>query len=232
MPMDPLHLRRHLDDLRGRIAFLRAMLPDNPSYRLWLGDVIEVAHAAVQAVGVPDEQRVELPSLHVVEHLLEAGTFHAAVSRSVVVVVARYNFPPEPVGQGARQYLAGASFSDRCAFVAGDFFEAVPPGGDVYILKSIIHDWNDERCGGILRNCHQALKPGARLIVIERVVPAKLEPRADHLSNALMDLHMLRVLGGRERTENEFRELLANGGFRMMRIAPGGAYDVIEAIVA
>lgn len=134
--------------------------------------------------------------------------------------------------EAARENLADLGVADRCEFIAGSFFESVPAGADAIIMKSIIHDWNDERCVRILQNCHRALKPGARLMVIDRIVPDKLEPTADHLDIVLMDLNMLRGPGGCERTESEFGELLAKGGFRMTRVVPAGRYNVIEAAVA
>jgi SAM-dependent methyltransferase len=135
--------------------------------------------------------------------------------------------------KGAGKNFVDAGVADRAEFLGGSFFESVPSGvADAIVMKSIIHDWNDERCVRILQNCHRALKPGARLIVIDRVVPEKLEPNADHLSTALSDLNMLRGPGGCERTEREHRELLAKGGFRMTRCVPAGRIAVIEATVA
>jgi hypothetical protein len=134
--------------------------------------------------------------------------------------------------EAAVKNLAALGVADRCKFIAGSFFESVPAAADAIIMKSIIHDWNDERCVRILQNCHRSLKPGARLLVLDRVMPNKLEPTADHLAAVLSDLNMLRGPGGCERTENEHRELLVKGGFRMTRIVPIGRLSVIEAAVA
>lgn len=133
--------------------------------------------------------------------------------------------------EGARKDLAAAGIADRCEFIAGSFFDSVPAGADAIIMKSIIDSWNDERCVRILRNCHSALKPDARLMVIERIVSEKLNPTTDNLDIVLMDLNMLRLPGGCERTESEHRELLAKGGFRMRRVVPADRYNVIEAAV-
>lgn len=133
--------------------------------------------------------------------------------------------------EGARKNLAVSGVADRCEFIAGSFFDSVPAGADAIIMKSIIHDWNDERCVRILQNCHRALKLGTRLMVVDRIVPDKLEPTADHRDITLTDLTMLRGPGGCERTESEHRELLAKGGFRMARVVPAGRYSVIEAAV-
>ena len=134
--------------------------------------------------------------------------------------------------EAAVRNLATLGVADRCKFIAGSFFESVPAGADAIIMKYIIHDWNDERCVQILQNCHRSLKPGARLLVLDRIMPNKLEPTADHLAAVLADLNMLRGPGGCERTENEHRELLLKGGFRMTRIVPIGRVSVIEAAIA
>jgi ubiquinone/menaquinone biosynthesis C-methylase UbiE len=131
--------------------------------------------------------------------------------------------------EGARKNLSDAGVADRCQFIGGSFFESVPAGADAIVMKSIIHDWNDERCVRILQNCHRVLQRGARLMVIDRVVPERLEPTAENLSAVMSDLNMLRGPGGCERTESEFRGLLEKAGFRLRRVVPGGRYSVIEA---
>jgi O-methyltransferase domain/Dimerisation domain len=130
---------------------------------------------------------------------------------------------------GALKNLAALGVADRCKFIGGSFFESVPVGADAIIMKYIIHDWNDQRCVQIFRNCHRALKPGARLLVVDRIMPTRLEAAPDHLAVALADLNMLRGPGGCERTEDEHRGLLARGGFRLNRIVPFGRTSVIEA---
>lgn len=122
-----------------------------------------------------------------------------------------------------------AGVADRFEFVAGSFFEPLPSRADAIMMKSIIHDWNDERCVRILHNCRCVLQRGARLIVIDRVVPDKLEPNVENLSVVMSDLNMLGGIGGCERTESEFRDLLAMGGFHMKCVVPAGRYSVIEA---
>jgi hypothetical protein len=129
--------------------------------------------------------------------------------------------------EGARKTLSEVGVSDRCEFIAGSFFDSVPSGADAIMMKSILHDWSDERCVRILHNCHCVLQRGARLIVIDRVMPEA--PNADDLSVVLSDLNMLRSVGGCERTEGEFRDLLAKGGFRMECVVPAGRYAVIQA---
>ncbi len=131
--------------------------------------------------------------------------------------------------EGAKKNISDAGVGDRCEFVAGSFFESVPSGADAIVMKSIIHDWNDERCLRILENCHCVLKPGARLMLIDKVIPEKLEPGGSDLFVYLDDLNMLRGPGGGERTPSEFRALLAQANFSLRRMIPTGRYSVIEA---
>jgi hypothetical protein len=97
----------------------------------------------------------------------------------------------------------GIFAEDRCELVAGDFFDGVPEGGDAYLLKGIIHDWNDEVAVEILRNCRRAIRPDGTLILLDTVLTGSDDP-----ARALMDLLMMVVTGGRERTELELRSLL------------------------
>jgi hypothetical protein len=126
----------------------------------------------------------------------------------------------------ARPLLEKAAVADRCELMAGDFFATVPRGGDVYILKKVIHDWDDDRATAILRNCRAAMGETARLLLIETIVPPGNEPS----SAKLLDLLMLIYAGGRERTETEYRALLAGADFDMRRIisTPAGI-NIIEA---
>lgn len=133
--------------------------------------------------------------------------------------------------EGGRRHIEEAGLAGRCEFVAGDFFESVPAGGDAYVLKSVIHDWNDERGLLILRNCRRALAGGARLVLVERVLPDRLDTSTDHRAVVRSDLHMLVALAAKERTESEFRALLESAGFRVSRVLPIGAtFSVIEAL--
>ena len=131
--------------------------------------------------------------------------------------------------EGARRHLEQAQLSDRCEFVAGDFFQSVPRGADAYVLKSVIHDWNDEKSGEILRNCRDAMGPGARLLLVERVLPMRWETSAAHQSTARSDLTMLVALAAQERTEDEFRKLLDSAGFELTRVCQAGMVSVLEA---
>jgi hypothetical protein len=118
--------------------------------------------------------------------------------------------------------------ADRCDFEPGDFFESVPAGGDIYLLKSVIHDWDDDRSRTILARCRAALAPGARLLVLEWIMPDRASP-AD-VGIAGTDLNMMVMVGGQERTEAEYRALLASAGLRVTRVIPTGAMSVIESV--
>lgn len=110
--------------------------------------------------------------------------------------------------------LDAAGVAGRCDVVGGDFFETVPQGGDVYLLKSVIHDWDDGRASAILASCRRAMTPKARLLIIERIVPAG----NTFAASKWMDLNMLVAIGGRERTEEEYRQLCGTAGLTVTRV--------------
>jgi hypothetical protein len=136
-------------------------------------------------------------------------------------------FDQPHVVAGADEVLAAMQVADRCRTVSGDFFQDVPRGGDAYLLSKIIHDWSDASATTILRACHRAMDGRGRLLLIEYVVPPGNHP---HPAKT-MDLQMLVMLdGGRERTAEEFRTLLADAGFTLTRIVPAeDGNSVIEA---
>jgi hypothetical protein len=118
------------------------------------------------------------------------------------------------------------SHQARLELAGGDFFEAVPAGGDLYLLKFVLHDWDDERSGEILNNIRRVIDPSGRLVAVEIVLPPMNEP---HIG-PLIDLNMMVMTGGAERTEVEYRDLLAKSGFRMERVAATRTpFSVIEA---
>jgi orsellinic acid C2-O-methyltransferase len=136
---------------------------------------------------------------------------------------------PHAVG-GAKSRVAEAGLTSRCGFLEGNFFESVPGGADAYILKNIIHDWDDPKCKLILENCGRAMAGRGRLLLIERVMPARLAVSDDHRAITRNDLTMLVAHAARERTETEIRDLLNTAGFRVNRILPAGmAFSIIEA---
>jgi ubiquinone/menaquinone biosynthesis C-methylase UbiE len=134
------------------------------------------------------------------------------------------------VTAGATALLQSGRVADRCRIVSGDFFASVPEGGDAYIMKHIIHDWDDERATQILRNCHRAMQPGGKVLIVDAVIP----PGNGAHFGKLLDLEMLVLTPrGRERTQAEFRELLKRSGFRLRRVVPTETHlSVVEGVRA
>ncbi len=154
--------------------------------------------------------------------LLLAGVLRANLNVQGVL------FDLPHVTEGANQALKDEGVAERVEISVGDFFETVPAGADAYMMKHIIHDWDDERSLKILRNIHRAIAADGKVLLIETVVPAGNEP---HLGK-LFDLEMLVSPGGVERTEEEFRELLSQAGFRLTRVVPTKSHlSIIEAVV-
>jgi hypothetical protein len=133
----------------------------------------------------------------------------------------------------ARGYLAERGVLDRCELVEGDFFRAVPRGGDVYLVKSVLHDWPDDRCLQILGHCRGAMDSRARLLMIEYVLPARVTHTPEALPALLLDLIMLTYAGGRERTQAEYEQLLDRAGLRLVSTtALESGPSVLEAVPA
>jgi hypothetical protein len=129
----------------------------------------------------------------------------------------------------ARANLEGAGLAGRCRVEAGSFFDSVPAGADAYLLRHIIHDWDDEKSVAILQRCRQALGGAGKLLVVEGVVPPGNEPSV----SKFFDLSMMVVPGGMERTEEEYRRLYESAGFRLTRIVPTRTWiSVIEGVPA
>lgn len=115
----------------------------------------------------------------------------------------------------------------RMSIVSGDFFKTVPKGGDVYLLKSVIHDWDDAESEKILKNCHSAMSSESKLLLVEVV----LQPEDRSIYANCMDLLMLAVTGGKERSLESFRQMLDHAGFEMQRVIPTETeFSIIEAI--
>jgi len=120
-----------------------------------------------------------------------------------------------------------AALGDRCEVMGGDFFESIPARGDAYLLSHVIHDWDEERALTILRNCREAMGSGGRLLLIEMVIPPGGEPHP----GKMLDVMMLSLTGGMERTEAEYSELLQRAGLRLTRVIPTQTpVSIIEAV--
>jgi hypothetical protein len=118
---------------------------------------------------------------------------------------------------------------DRCTLASGDMFSSVPAGADAYIMKHIIHDWPDDACIEILKSCRKGVNPGGKLLVVDCVI----QPGNDFSPGKFLDLQMLIFPSGRERTEAQFRELLAAAGWKLSRVIPTVAQDsIVEGLPA
>lgn len=116
----------------------------------------------------------------------------------------------------APQSLEDAELLDRCDLVGGDFFDAVPSGGDIYVFKRILHDWDDETCVKLLQRCREVIPHEGRLLVVDAVIP----PGNDPHPAKIVDMVMMSVLPGRERTEQELSTLLTTAGFTLNQVIP------------
>ena len=155
--------------------------------------------------------------------LLAAILEAAPRARGVLVDLAH-------VTEVARRNLAERGLAERAEVVTGNMFESVPAGGEAYVLKWILHDWDDAACVAILKNVRAAIGPEGRLLIVDRVLPERTEASVAMRTAMMADLLMLIHLTGRERTEREFRALLEASGFRLARVVPTGTQlSVIEA---
>ena len=163
-------------------------------------------------------------------HVVDVGGGQGLLLRAVLSAVPTARgvlFDLPPVVAQAHAPLQEAGLADRCEVVGGSFFDPVPAGGDLYMLKHIVHDWSDEKSLAILRRVREAIADDGRLLLLEMVIPDHHGP----YHGKILDLEMLVLTdGGRERTEEEFRALLAQAGFELTRVvATPGPICVVEA---
>jgi hypothetical protein len=189
----------------------------------------ELFDQAMQGVhGRETEAVVEAYDFSGIRMLADIGGGNGSV---ITAILRRYPtmrgilFDLPNVAKRAGANIAAAGLSARCQVVAGSFFESVPAGADAYMMRHIIHDWDDEQSVTILRNCRQAMGQGGKLLVVEGVVPPGNEPSV----SKFFDLAMLVSPGGMERTAQEYRDLFEAAGFRLVRIVPTKTWvSVIE----
>lgn len=165
-----------------------------------------------------------------IEQLVDVGGGQGIL---VASIASRYPgargvlFDRPSVVEEATRVFRDMNVSDRCRVVVGDFFESVHGGADAYLLSSVIHDWDDEHALKILRNCRRAMNGRGKLLLVECVIPDSGGP----LFSKLIDLQMLVVTGGRERTQSQFESLLAAAGFRLNKVVQTAVPEcVIEAV--
>jgi hypothetical protein len=129
-------------------------------------------------------------------------------------------FDLPPAALRATNNIAASGLGARCQAVGGDFFQTVPDGGDAYLLKHVIHDWNDEKASAILRSCRRAMPAHGKLLIVEGVYPRRIDQSLASRGAAANDVNMLVSTGGRQRSEAEFRSLYDAAGFTLTRIVP------------
>ena len=160
------------------------------------------------------------------ERIVDVGGGHGRLLAGILSANPRlcgvlYDLPAVVVDASA---VRQEPISQRCEIIGGDFFKGVPAGADAYMLKGIIHDWNDEAALKILKNCRRAIHPDGRLLVVDAVLTRSTDP-----TTALMDMLMMVLTRGRERTESEFRSLLQEAGFSMVQVIGAAGVSIIES---
>ncbi|CAN5197193.1 methyltransferase [soil metagenome] len=219
-----------LDSVRtGEPAAMKAL---GKPYFDWLGDHPDAAEIFNKAMSSGATQRLPtllpLPLWESATRVVDVG---GGDGTAVAALLTKYPhlegvvFDLPHVKDEAEATMAAAGLNDRSEFVDGSFFESVPDSGDVYVLLQILHDWSDEEATRILRTVRKSMGDADRLVVLELIVPDEKGPHP----SVLLDLQMLVLLGGRERTEDEWRKLLAGGGFEVERISSGERASALEA---
>jgi hypothetical protein len=233
---DPLHYRSYANlmhsvktgETTGKVTVGKELfeyLKDHPEESaIFNAAMVNLTHMFVPAI-------LEAYDFEGTQTLVDVGGGHGSV---LATIIRRYPnmkgilYDLDHVIRGAEPYLKSAGVFERCRTIAGNFFDSVPSGGDTYIMKNIIHDWDDERALTILRNIRSALPDRGKLLLLEIV----LAPGGDPLGS-LADIEMMALPGGRERTVEEYRQLLSRAGLRLTRIVPTKSpQSVIEAVPA
>jgi hypothetical protein len=168
-----------------------------------------------------------------IKQLVDVGGGHGFLIAAVLQAYPTMQgilFDRPEVVSNARAMLDEQGLTDRCAIVAGNFFDAVPAGADAYVLRFIVHDWDDDRARTILEQCHRAMDTTGRVFLVERIVGTDYREALPALHG---DMQMLVSLSGRERTEVEYRALLTDAGFRLTSVVPlADGFSVLEGTPA
>jgi O-methyltransferase domain/Dimerisation domain len=222
---DPLHMRVYADAIEslrtGKPAAEKTLgkpmfewLAEHPEYSSTFNNAMTNMSAAI----VPAV--LEAYDFGDIGLLVDVAGGHGQVLRSILrkyPAMRGILMDLDHVLAGAKPYIEADGVAGRCQTVAGDFFTAVPPGGDAYVMKHIIHDWDDERAAQILRSIHTAMgSKHGKVILLEGVLAPGNEPGL----GKIMDLEMLLLPGGRERSAEEFRGLFDRAGFDLVRVVP------------
>jgi hypothetical protein len=236
---DPMHLRVYAEMMHsvqtGSLIFDRVYgkpvfeyFPDDPAQ----SEVFNNAMTCFSSMVIPAV--LEAYDFSGINTLMDVAGGHGAMLRSILEKYPNMRgivTDLDHVVQGAKQMPENQAVAHRCEFLCADFFSEVPSHSDAIIMKHIIHDWEDDKATEILQNCRKALagKKNARVLLIESVIPKGNIPDL----GKFIDLEMMTFPGGRERTEEEFRKLLAAAGLRLNRIVPTKApLWIVEAVLA
>lgn len=167
------------------------------------------------------------------QHIIDVGGGSGALLGGILQATPRARgtvFDLDSGLSGAPEVLAGLGLLERCEVAAGSFFDEVPTGGDVYILRQILHDWPDDRARDILFACRRSMRPGAKLLVIDQSLPERAMNDAESRFAFESDLHMFVLFGSRERTERELVDLLTATGFSLDEVLPTRPESTFVAI--
>jgi hypothetical protein len=164
--------------------------------------------------------------------VVDIGGGNASVLLEILKANPKLNgvvFDLPHVADHASSVIVNSAYADRGSAEGGDFFSAVPEDADCYLMRHILHDWDDEKSIAILKNCREAMRPGGKVLVVESVIPPGNEPHP----GKMLDVVMLAIPGGRERTADEYRTLFTAAGFKVTRIVPTASpVSVVEGVVA
>ncbi|MBD2515273.1 hypothetical protein H6G93_09670 [Nostoc sp. FACHB-973] len=166
-----------------------------------------------------------------VQTLVDVGGGHGKLLTDILTAYPKIKgilFDQPEAIKGAKSLVEQAGILDRCELIAGDFFKSVPAGGDAYILKYVIHDWDDERAIALLKSCYEAMPEHGKLILVEQVIPSGNQASF----SKMLDLQMLVLCpGGCERTEAEYRILMEKSKFQLIKIvSTQSSLSVIEGV--
>jgi ubiquinone/menaquinone biosynthesis C-methylase UbiE len=210
-------------DKAHSLSFFEYLASHSEAGRIFDEAMTSLSHEEAEAVA----DAYDFSQFH---EIVDVGGGHGKL---LVTLLKRYPpmhgvvFDQPQVIEQARDMLAAEELGDRCRLAEGDFFNEVPAGGDAYLLKYILHDWDDAHAVTILAGCRRAIRPDGKLLLVETVVPG---PDESHFAK-LQDLEMLVLFASRERTEEEYGQMLSRAGFRLERVVRTvQPVSVIEAV--
>lgn len=221
-----------LDSVRtGQAAFNRVHGMGAFDYYAQHAEAAACFQAAMTSLSGPEGQAIlEAYDFAGMATIIDVGGGQGAL---LAAILQRYPqargvlFDLPAVVESAQSLLDAAGVADRCTRVAGDFFQRLPGGGDAYLLKRVIHDWDAPQAQAILTQCRRAMAAHSRLLVMEGVLPARTTPSLGPLDDITMLVHY----GALERTEAEYRVLLNAAGFTLVRVMPTqAALSIIEGV--